>query len=236
MDCNPQIFKYSFSELGITSNDIEVLLGFQSGFATEPFPQYIGEIFEVAKTLKNIKGTFILFDNITVNIENNTCAINEVVFNTEKVVTRQLRKATSAAIFVCTAGDELEVFAREQMKVGNIPEGYIADLTGSTIVEAAMDKIQVQLADQLKERGLNISNRYSPGYCGWKVNEQQKLFGLLPEGICDIKLGDSSLMQPIKSISGIIGIGATIKSSPYTCSICDMKHCIYSSKRKPGPV
>ena len=29
-------------------------------------------------------------------------------------------------------------------------------------------------------RGLRITNRYSPGYCDWRVSEQQSLFRLLP--------------------------------------------------------
>jgi hypothetical protein len=43
------------------------------------------------------------------------------------------------------------------------------------------------------------------------VAEQHKLFSLLPPGICGITLSDSALMHPIKSVSGITGIGKHCK-------------------------
>ena len=49
--------------------------------------------------------------------------------------------------------------------------------------------------------------RYSPGYCGWHVSGQRKLFDhLLPEKI-GITLRESFLMQPLKSISGVVIAG-----------------------------
>ncbi len=46
--------------------------------------------------------------------------------------------------------------------------------------------------------------RFSPGYCGWHMSAQKKIFKTLrPEDI-DIELNSSFLMKPLKSISGII--------------------------------
>ena len=102
---------------------------------------------------------------------------------------------------------------------------------GSEIVESAMDSIQFSLEEELKSHGLYITNRYSPGYCGWNVADQQKLFTFFPKNFCDIKLSDTSLMYPIKSISGIIGIGKEVKKDNYPCKLCDDKNCIYRGKR-----
>jgi hypothetical protein len=78
---------------------------------------------------------------------------------------------------------------------------------------------------------LNITNRYSPGYCNWSVSEQKLLFSFLPDGFCGIKLNDSALMTPIKSISGIIGIGQNVKMNEYNCNHCGVKDCTYRSKK-----
>lgn len=46
--------------------------------------------------------------------------------------------------------------------------------------------------------------RFSPGYCGWHMSAQKKIFNTLhPEDI-NIDLNSSFLMNPLKSISGII--------------------------------
>jgi hypothetical protein len=54
----------------------------------------------------------------------------------------------------------------------------------------------------------------------------------MPDNYCGIKLNDSALMTPEKSVSGFIGIGENVKLLPYTCDFCDLKDCIYRKKRK----
>jgi hypothetical protein len=39
-------------------------------------------------------------------------------------------------------------------------------------------------------------------------------------------------MEPVKSISGIIGIGENVRRRPYTCNLCDLKDCIYRKSRE----
>ena len=78
---------------------------------------------------------------------------------------------------------------------------YIADSLGSIIAEKAADCMEEELAAFIEKRGWKHTNRYSPGYCGWHVSEQQKLFSLFPVASpCGIQLTDSSLMIPIKSV------------------------------------
>jgi len=100
-------------------------------------------------------------------------------------------------------------------------------MIGSEVVEAAADKMHEMLCEEMQEIGLKISNRYSPGYCGWDVSEQKKLFQFFPEKYCGIQLLESCLMTPIKSISGIIGIGPYIHFRGYNCGQCEMENCIY---------
>ena len=49
--------------------------------------------------------------------------------------------------------------------------------------------------------------RFSPGYCGWHVSAQKKLFEYLKPEEIGIGLNESCLMQPLKSISGVIFTG-----------------------------
>lgn len=111
-------------------------------------------------------------------------------------------------------------------------KGYIYDVVGSEIVEAAADLMQNDLQKAMISSGRKITNRYSPGYCGWDVAEQHKLFQLVPDNFCGIRLTESALMDPVKSVSGIIGIGENVKMNPYTCRLCDLKDCIYRKNRE----
>jgi cobalamin-dependent methionine synthase I len=73
--------------------------------------------------------------------------------------------------------------------------------------------------------GFRHTSRYSPGYCGWHLSEQRKLFRLLGDSPCGIELSDVCLMKPIKSISGIIGVGRNVKEKQYGCRYCEMETC-----------
>jgi hypothetical protein len=45
---------------------------------------------------------------------------------------------------------------------------------------------------------------YSPGYCGWHVSGQAKLFEVLRPQRIGISLNASHLMVPLKSVSGVL--------------------------------
>jgi hypothetical protein len=85
------------------------------------------------------------------------------------------------------------------------------------------------LKEEMERNSLNITNRYSPGYCGWKVAEQQKLFKMFPADFCNISLTESMMMDPVKSISGIIGVGKDVIYNPYTCNLCNSSNCLYKN-------
>jgi cobalamin-dependent methionine synthase I len=151
----------------------------------------------------------------------------------DKIVTGQIKKATQAAIFVCTIGPDMENWARELLKNGDPALGYIADVTASVAAETVTNVLHDHIAERMRARGLNVTNRYSPGYCNWSVSEQHLLFSLLPENFCGVVLSDSALMSPIKSVSGIIGVGEKVEWRDYICDRCGVKDCTYRATRLP---
>jgi hypothetical protein len=187
----------------------------------------------VAHDYCNIKGGYVIQENVEISREDKIITINNISFEVKKIVTNQLRKMDNVALFACTAGAGIGEYSKQLMHEGDFVKGYIADVVGSEIVESAMDKIQDDLERKMNGEGLFITDRYSPGYCGWSVAEQQKLFSFFPYGFCGIKLTPSSLMQPIKSVSGIIGIGENVRRKGYVCQHCDMVNCIYREKKQP---
>jgi len=71
----------------------------------------------------------------------------------------------------------------------------------------------------------------SPGYCGWDVEDQHRLFDLLGEGFLDVHLTDAALMVPLKSVSGVIGIGAGAEWHDYPCATCPEEGCPTRGRR-----
>ena len=152
-------------------------------------------------------------------------------FDMGKIILRQLRGSTAYALFVCTSGTEYEVYQQRLKEQGDMVRVYIADALGSVIAEHCADQMEVTLQENIDKLGWRHTNRFSPGYCGWHVSQQQMLFPLFEGHTCGVRLTDSSLMVPIKSVSGIIGLGPQVKHLDYTCGLCDFQQC-YKRKLK----
>lgn len=146
---------------------------------------------------------------------------------------RQLRGSEAFAFFAATAGIEFEEFQHTLQQEGDMVKIYIADSLGSVIAEKTADCMEVALAEYIQSKNWKHTNRYSPGYCGWHVSEQQKLFPLFPvTSPCGIRLTDSSLMIPIKSVSGVIGVGTDVRKLEYTCGLCTYENCYRKRKHQ----
>ncbi len=227
-------YKIELDDLNITRSLIEKAIGFEPGNSPNPFSALIGEVLDNAGSYCSIEGGYIVRNDIDFDITNHKLTVGNISFATEKIVINQIKKSEKIALFLCTAGPGIGEWSKKLFSQDETLKGYIIDVVGSEIVEAAMDKIQNSLEAEMRDQELSITNRYSPGYCGWNVSEQQKLFTFFPENFCGIKLSDTSLMYPIKSISGIIGIGKEVKKNNYPCKLCDDKNCIYRGKRFTG--
>lgn len=225
-------FQYHFNELSVSSADIEELMGFENGYVPEPFPEYIHEGLTLAPEFCEIKGGFKIFEQTKVDTENQTIQIENQIFSPAKVVTTQLKNATAAALFVCTAGAQISAHSQHLAAEGDTLLSYVFDVIGSLTVDKAVDKMEEELKQQVNTEGLHISDRYSPGYCDWSVADQQKLFALLPSEFCGISLAKSMLMSPIKSVSGIIGIGKNLRQIGYQCNWCNDTNCIYGKMKR----
>ena len=152
----------------------------------------------------------------------------EAMLHTGPVIAEAMQEASAIAIFTVTLGEGYNQWMESIKAEGNIMYEFVANSMGSILADSITEDLIDILRTSAEEDGLKITNNYSPGYCGWALKEQQILFSLLPEGITHIELTDSCLMLPIKSVSGIIGVGRDARKRPYGCAVCNMKmtcHC-----------
>lgn len=206
-------------------------MGYQTGTAPEPVSILINEVTEELLPLGGIKAEYTVFKEINLSRENRSLQVEGITFNVRPIIYRQIKEAEEVALFICTAGPVVGEMCHQSMKDGDLLRGYVYDVIGSEIVEAAADRMQEELRKSIADLGKEITNRFSPGYCGWDVAEQHKLFSFFKDNYCGITLTESALMKPIKSVSGIIGIGRNVRYTPYQCKLCDDKNCIYRNKK-----
>ncbi len=114
------------------------------------------------------------------------------------------------ALFAVSIGDDIcreisKLFAQNDFALASM-----LDSTASEGVENAAIYIEQTYADYLganDNSSFEVVSRFSPGYCGWHISGQRKLFDFLNPEEIGINLNDSFLMKPIKSISGVIVAG-----------------------------
>ena len=223
---------YSLGELTIDVEYLKAMLGFPDGDLPEPFGEYVVQAVTEAESLCDIRGAFRFSENSKFSANNSHIFVDGLEFGIGKTVAKELQNATSIAFFICTAGEGISRRSQDLLSGDDPVLGYVFDLLGSMIVESATDLLQTEIKRSALSEGLLITNRYSPGYCNWSVADQHKLFSLFPPNCCGIRLTDSALMHPIKSVSGIIGMGVDVKFRDYTCDLCSQVECFHRSHHR----
>lgn len=220
-------FSFQFNDLDIDLDQIHKVLGYEQGQLPEPFDTYLEEALSEAVNLNDIKATYRIIENVVIDPKSRTAEANGQLFKVGKTVCGELAASEHLAFYICTAGKQISEKSELLLKGDDPVLGYVYNVLGSSIAEAAADKIESFIKKEVESTGMKITNRYSPGYCNWSVADQHKLFSFFHDSPCGVRLTDSALMHPVKSTSGVIGIGKAVKYREYQCTLCKSLDCVY---------
>jgi len=112
------------------------------------------------------------------------------------------------ALFAVTLGPAVCEEISRLFRHNDFALGSMLDSAASEGAELAAGVAEDAYRARLRGAGMLDSRsgtlRFSPGYCGWHISAQEALFRALRPGRIGITLNESYLMQPLKSISGVI--------------------------------
>ena len=157
------------------------------------------------------------------------------------------RRSVCLALFAVTLGDPLSGRVKDLFRDGYYAAGYMLDsissLAADRLAEQAATVLLSELAQGDPSAGSLSILAYSPGYCGWHISGQKKLFEVLQPEEIGITLNESFLMSPIKTVSGVlVGGPGTIHEFENTypfCEACTTRSCIQrmrNSRHERSPV
>ncbi len=207
----------TYQQLNISPSDIYAQMGYDGTQPDEATQQEVQSVVGEVAGLLQARFCYLV-------------VADKPAFDMGKIIERQLRGSQAYALFVCTSGSQFADYQQRLADGGDMVRVFIADALGSVIAEHCADQMEQHLQQSIQKLGWQHTNRYSPGYCGWHVSQQQLLFPLFGGKTCGVTLTDSSLMLPIKSVSGIIGLGSEVRHMDYSCGLCDMQHCFKRRK------
>ncbi len=219
--------EFSYEELDVHQDVLERLMGFTPGEVPEPFPELITDALAAAPGLFDIRAGFVRKGSFSISALKNELLIGDTLFSPGKTVVSELVHSVEIALFVATAGAEVTNRCRELYKAGDTLTGFVLDTLGSMVAEKAAEKLADIIEREVSAQGWQVSVAFSPGYCDWNVAEQQLLFSFFPRDFCGVTLSPSCLMSPVKSVSGVIGIGPSLRREFNKCKRCGDPNCMY---------
>lgn len=147
-----------------------------------------------------------------------TVEVGGVVFQSQ-ILHKNLDQAQKIFPYIITVGSELERAASAQADL--LKQYYLEEMANIALESAAG-----WLAAQLEARfGLSGLSNMSPGSLeDWPITEQTKLFSIFgdTERLIGVRLTESLLMLPRKSISGIL---FPSEEGFVACQLCERERC-----------
>ena len=136
-----------------------------------------------------------------------------------RVLRKNLEQAERIFPFVITLGSGL---GDKQAQTTDLLENYYLDTIGNVALNSARKQLKRHLKSQF---ALEKISSMAPGSLpDWPIEEQAPLFKLLGDvdAAIGVKLTDSLLMLPAKSISGLY---FPTEVSFFSCQLCPRKRC-----------
>ncbi len=227
----------------ITSFDVEifpedVLAAQKSRKAVSPTIQKATEeAIELAYQLIEPSALYSWFE--VVSIEEQHVIIKSETSHQEKRLfigpyVSELKKAQQVIIEVHTLGPVLEEKVQELSGSGEMLPGYLLDCAGVVALGKVNQGIHRMVEQVAAEKGWGVGASLSPGSLqGWPLNNQFHLCSMLDLSQIGVRVTDSHLLIPVKSVSSMIGIGSdyTKKKVSSMCHLCNLRDTCWRRKK-----
>ena len=134
-----------------------------------------------------------------------------------------LKGCHSALLFAATIGIGADRLAARWSRL-RPSRSAVIDALGSSIIESWCDDMELELTRGEEKH----CDRFSPGYGDFPLHHQKDFMHCLDMGrLLGVSLTDSLLMKPAKSVTAVIGLGASARTCGSKCMFCEKKNCIY---------
>ena len=135
---------------------------------------------------------------------------------------------------VCTIGEILEKKVEEMMSENPVA-GIALDGAGIAAVGYVSRKVEDIISKEVCELNLSLGMRAQPGQEGWPIEQQRQVFSILPAEKIGMKLTESCLMLPRKSVSFVIPRGKELNNSVVPCDFCSKRNrCDWKKEKQAG--
>lgn len=187
---------------------------------------------------KNSKPWIYALQTNEIDFSNEKLRVNNIEFSSRKLCNQLAEsQADSAMLVAVSAGEECEVKANQLWQEGKPDEYFFLEVYGSAVVEHLITIAGARFCAWADENNLAVLPHCSPGYPGWNVTDQNKLFQLIGQkrnhdlpGIIEVL--ETGMLKPKKSMLALFGITKNIEkvrrlTELIPCETCSLQGCRY---------
>ncbi len=214
------------SQIGIEKQQVLIQIGYDNG--DEPSARITSLVNDYIENYHDLIAPSYSYTFCDIKwVEGSNIGLGDSIILRSRIIARLLARCEIVAVFTLTIGSYLEDMVTHLAEEGLVLQATVLDAIGSGITEELANHVENKIKRIANAGNLVISRRFSPGYCDWKVNQQKMVFRAMDNDTGGVRLTDSNLMIPRKSVSGIIGIGLPGKNieSYNPCLTCKKKEC-----------
>lgn len=208
----------------IKNSEIHRYLGYQNIQPDETIQDMIESCKEKVIQQSTLRKSVKEFD---LKIENDVIHIGTMNIHSKNLL-KNLEGCDKVYLMGVTIGPAIDQLIRRS-EVINMVEAAIYQAIGAAYVEAWADQVNQEVIQKMKEQGYYCRPRFSPGYGDFSLSFQSHFSQLLDlSHTTGIKLTDTLLMTPSKSVTAVIGCSKKeTDCSPSGCEVCDSSDCTY---------
>jgi len=143
----------------------------------------------------------------------------------------------SAVLVAVSAGKECEEHAQQLWSDGKPDEYFFLKVFGSAVVEHLVTLASGRICGWADENQVAVLPHFSPGYSGWDIAEQPKLWNLFRQNSGgslpgELEALESGMLRPEKSLLAVFGLTRDLeKARRFTrlipCESCSLPNCRY---------
>jgi hypothetical protein len=146
-------------------------------------------------------------------------------------------EAHGAIVVAVSAGKECEETARQLWQESKPDEYFFLEIFGSAVVEHLVALASGRICGWADRQQMAVLPHFSPGYSGWDVAEQVKLWNLISHDNRhafpgELSVFDTGMLRPKKSLLAVFGVTRDVEkarrfSRLIPCENCSLPDCQY---------
>ncbi len=171
-------------------------------------------------------------------LQNGRLRINGAEFASKQLHDRLAAAGTHAAmVAVVSAGAECETEASRHWQAGEPDEYFFLEMYGSAVVEHLVTAAGGRICAWAEPQGMTVLPHYSPGYSGWDIADQIKLWDLICRDRTgafpgELEVMSTGMLRPKKSLLALFGLTRQVEKARnlrnlVPCETCSLPGCQY---------